>query len=129
MRGSKDDIPAKQQPWGTSHSLDWGAMVADLSMLKAGFDTAPITKGLPGDACSVPHWGFVLKGRVRMRYTDGHEEVLTPDDLYFMPPGHNLLVEEDVELVTFSPKTEMDHMRELVMAKMAAGQQAETTGS
>ena len=31
-------------------------------------DGTPLMKGLPGDACPCPHWGYVLKGRVTYRF-------------------------------------------------------------
>jgi hypothetical protein len=30
-------------------------------------DGTPLLKGLPGDACPCPHWGYVLKGRLTYR--------------------------------------------------------------
>ena len=37
-------------------------------------DATPLFKGLPGDQCSCPHWGYVFKGRITYRFAD-HEEV------------------------------------------------------
>ena len=34
--------------------------------LPAGADLRPATKGLPDDLCPCPHWGYMIKGRVRM---------------------------------------------------------------
>jgi hypothetical protein len=34
--------------------------------LPAGADLRPATKGLPDDLCNCPHWGYMLKGRVRI---------------------------------------------------------------
>ena len=36
-------------------------------------DGTPLLKGLPGDSCSCPHWGYVLKGKLTFRFAD-HEE-------------------------------------------------------
>jgi hypothetical protein len=85
----------------------------------AGLDAAPLFKGLPDDRCQCPHWGYVLKGRVRIRYKD-HEEVLEAGDTYYMEPGHLPLVEEDSETIEFSPKGEYQKTMEVVARNMAA---------
>jgi len=50
---------------------------------------------------------MVLKGRLRILYAD-REEVLTAGQAYYLPPGHNVVVEEDCEVVEFSPMGEYD---------------------
>ena len=55
-------------------------------------DGTPLLKGLPGDACSCPHWGYVLKGRLTYRFAD-HEEVFGAGDAFYLPPGHIPLAE------------------------------------
>ena len=36
-------------------------------------DLGPVLASLPGGNCSCPHWGYVLKGRVVVRYADRQE--------------------------------------------------------
>lgn len=83
--------------------------------LAAGVDTTPLFQGLDGNACQCPHWGFVLSGRVTTTDAQGVRETVTSNDLFYWPPGHNVLVEADAELVMFSPQHEhtrvIDHMR------------------
>jgi hypothetical protein len=50
---------------------------------------------------------MVLKGRLRILYAD-REESLTSGCAYYLPPGHNIVVEEDCELIEFSPKGEYE---------------------
>ena len=57
---------------------------------------------LPDGACQEPHWGYVLKGRFTMRYTDGSTETLSAGQAYYIRPGHNAHVDADVELVEFT---------------------------
>ena len=44
--------------------------VGDMSVAfvraQQGTDLRPALKGLAGDLCQCPHWGYVLKGKVRM---------------------------------------------------------------
>ena len=50
-----------------------------------------------------PHWGYVLKGTIRVHYTDGREETLRLGELYYLRPGHVPVFEEDSAFVEFSP--------------------------
>ncbi len=50
-------------------------------------DGTPMLKGLPGDHCNCPHWGYVLSGRLTFRFPD-HEEVFEPGDAFYLPAGH-----------------------------------------
>ena len=66
-------------------------------------DGTALLKGLPGDACPCPHWGYVLKGRLTYRFAD-HEEVFEAGDAFYLPPGHIPLADAGSELVQFSPR-------------------------
>src|SRR5690242_2646917 len=44
-------------------------------------DLGPVLASLPGGNCSCPHWGYVLKGRVTVRYAD-HQETLEAGDAF-----------------------------------------------
>lgn len=83
-------------------------------------DLAQAFKGLPGGHCSCPHWGYVFKGRVTVRYDD-HEEVFEAGDAYYMPPGHVPAAEAGSEFLQFSPAAEMAATEAAVAASMQAG--------
>ena len=85
-------------------------------------DGTPLLKGLPGDACPCPHWGYVLKGRLTYRFAD-HEEVFEAGDAFYLPPGHVPLADAGSELVQFSPSEELRAV-EAVMAEEHAGDDA-----
>ena len=42
------------------------ACASCLISVPAGTDFGPLLKGLPNDRCPCPHWGYVLKGRLRV---------------------------------------------------------------
>jgi hypothetical protein len=63
-------------------------MAALYVKLAKGSDFSPVLKGLPDDLCQCPHWGYVLKGTLHLRYKDGHEEIARVGDLWYTPPGH-----------------------------------------
>jgi hypothetical protein len=65
-------------------------------------DATPLFKGLPDDRCQSPHWGYVLAGRVTLRYAD-RDETFEAGDAYYAPPGHIPAVDAGTELIEFSP--------------------------
>ncbi len=70
--------------------------------LAKGVDLGPALVGLPGDLCPCPHWGYLLKGRLRMRTADGDQEYHAGQAFYWAP-GHAPEALEDCEYVDFSP--------------------------
>ena len=86
-------------------------------------DGTPLLKGLPGDKCNCPHWGYVLKGRVTYRFAD-HDESFEEGDAFYLPAGHIPIVEAGSEIVQFSPAAELkvvsDTMTKNAMELMGA---------
>ena len=68
----------------------------------------PMLKGLPDDACQCPHWGYVLNGRLTVRYTTGEEEQITSGDAFYMSPGHVPSAVAGTEFVIISPQAELE---------------------
>jgi hypothetical protein len=100
-----------------------GDMNIAFEAFPAGTDTALLFKGLPDDRCQCTHWGYLLKGKMRINYAD-HEEVISAGEAYYLPPGHSMLVEEDCEIVEFSPKGEYKKTTEVAARNMEAMQKA-----
>lgn len=82
----------------------WGGMAVAVNEMPAGTNLAPLLEGLKNNSCQVPHWGYIIKGVLRLRYDDGREDVLKAGDLFYMPPGHIAIVEEDMKMMDFSPE-------------------------
>lgn len=86
--------------------------------LAAGVDTTPLFQGLDGNLCQCPHWGYVLRGQITTTDANGARETVKADDLFYWPPGHNVKVDADAEIVMFSPQREhsivIEHMLEKV---------------
>lgn len=78
--------------------------------LEAGVDTSPLFQGLDGDMCQCPHWGYVLCGQITTTDGAGRKETVRTNDLFYWPPGHNVKVDEDSEIVMFSPQHEHSHV-------------------
>lgn len=101
-------------------SKDLDGYTVNFVTIKQTHDLAPMLAGLPTGKCTCPHWGYVLKGRVIVRYDD-HEEVLEAGDAFYMAPGHAPEAEEGTELIQFSPADELAEVEAAMMAAMANG--------
>jgi hypothetical protein len=120
MRGSVQDIPVAMEAAGVVIRLaEWGEMNVGLETFPAGTDTEPVFKGLPDDRCQCPHWGYVVKGGLRIRYKD-REETAKAGDAYYMSPGHLPIFDEDTEVVEFSPRGEYERTMEVAARNVAA---------
>ena len=80
---------------------------------------AEFLKGLPGDRCHCPHWGFLFKGRLTVRYGE-EEEVIEAGNAFYMPPGHVPAAEAGSEFVQFSPSEELDTTMAAIQKNMQA---------
>jgi len=88
-------------------------------------DATPLLKGLPDDACSCPHWGYVLRGRVTFRFPRRDDvEVFEAGDAFYLPAGHIPSVDAGTEYVQFSPTEKLNHASEAMQRNMEAMQGA-----
>src|SRR5512146_526106 len=78
--------------------VEMGDYTVAFETFRADIDPAPLFAGLPDDRCQCPHWGYVISGRLVMRYPD-HEETFTAGDAYYIPPGHLPVVTAGTEVV------------------------------
>ncbi len=123
MRASNQELPTIFQEGPLSlRETEWGGLNVAMESFPAGIDSAPLFKGLPDDRCQCPHWGYVIKGRIRVHSAD-HEEVLSTGDVYYLAPGHTTVVEEATELVEFSPRDEYQKTQEVAFRNWERMQQ------
>lgn len=124
MHVSKDQIEVKLDAPGAvmrqrvdmGDATGLGKIGGEYFSLAAGVDTTELFKGLEGDRCQCPHWGFVLRGEITVTDAAGKQETVRTNDLFYWPAGHNVKVTADAELIMFSPQREhtvvIDHLRE-----------------
>ena len=82
MRLAKNDVPVKfsapgavaRQQVDFGDATGFGKMGGEYFSLGAGADLAPLLRGLEGDLCQCPHWGYILQGAITTTYTTGEEE-------------------------------------------------------
>lgn len=101
------------------HHEDVHGYSIDFVSLGPDVDATPLMKGLPGDRCPCPHWGYVLKGRLTFRFAD-HDEVVEAGDAFYLPPGHIPTAEAGSEYVQFSPSEELRVVADAMNANMQA---------
>ena len=78
-------------------------LAAACTRIPKGFDLDSVLRGLPDNMCPCPHWGYMLEGRMLVRYADGSEEVVRAGDVYYVRAGHTAVIEEDTVSLDFSP--------------------------
>lgn len=127
MRIAKNDIPVRinapgavaRQQTEFGDATGYGKISGEYFSLGAGADIAPLLKGLEGDLCQSPHWGYLLQGEVTVTYADGTHEVINSGDLFYWPPGHTVKVGEDAEVILFSPQDEHNEVIDHMLHKMS----------
>jgi hypothetical protein len=121
MKFRKEELPvALELPVATFRAAEWDATSVVFVTLKAGTDATPLLKGLPGDKCQCPHWGYMLTGAIHVRYTNGEEEVCRAGEVFYWPAGHTVWVEEDTSFIEFSPSKELKKVYDHIGRKAAA---------
>ena len=101
----------------TDRSENLDGYTVGFTTFHVDLDQSPMLKGLPNDECQCPHWGYVLKGRLIMRFAD-HEEVCEAGDAFYAPPGHVPFHEANSEVLSFSPADELKAAEAAMMKNM-----------
>lgn len=115
MHAAPTELPVLVEgPGFTSRLTHCGQLDVAVETMAGGRDATQAFRALPEGRCQVPHWGYLVKGRIRIRYPD-REEVISAGEVWYMAPGHIPVTEEDVENVVFSLAGEY----EKVMAALA----------
>jgi hypothetical protein len=118
---SRDQVPVEfEADVAQTRTVDQGGMTIAFERLSAGVETAPLFRGLPDDACQSPHWGYLIEGRLHVLSTDGTEESIVAGQAYYLPAGHNVVVEQDALVLEFSPTEDrartMEHAAQMMQA-------------
>ncbi|MDD3619577.1 MAG: hypothetical protein PHX57_09330 [Desulfobulbaceae bacterium] len=108
-------IASKTAIW---RQFEWGEMRVGYETYLEDFDDAPLLKGLPDNLCPCPHWGYLLAGRMTVRYPD-HDEVVKAGEVYYMASGHTIFVEAGTVLIEFSPREEFRKLTEIAEENLA----------
>ncbi len=118
MKIAKDNVAVKMQIPGAvirmqtdfGDATGLGKISGEYFSLSAGVDTTPLFQGLEGNMCQCPHWGYVLHGQLTTTDANGTQETVNASDLFYWPPGHNVKVDADAEIIMFSPQNQHSHV-------------------
>jgi hypothetical protein len=127
MRVAKDDVEVRMEIQGAvirqqtnfGDASGFDKISGEYFSLSSGVDTTPLFMGLEGNLCQCPHWGFVLRGQLTTTDARGVQETVKANDLFHWPPGHNVKVDADAEIVMFSPQREHSHVINHMIQKVA----------
>lgn len=97
----------------------WGGMAVAINEPPAGTDYTPVLKGLKDNLCQVPHWGYLEKGKIRIIDKQKNASLVEAGAVFYMPPGHTVIVDEDAKIIDFSPDQEFKDLYEHVMNRIA----------
>jgi hypothetical protein len=105
------DIPIAVAGEGVDfRSQELGDMSIAWVKLDAGADLRPALKGLSGDMCQCPHWGYMLRGQLRM-HTPGGPQIYNAGEAFYWAAGHAPEAITHCEYIDFSPR---DDLREVL---------------
>jgi len=98
---------------------EWGGYTVSFFKIKEDWAPSPLLfKGLPDDRCQAPHYGYVFKGKARLKYKD-YEETINTGEAYYMKPGHiPVHAEKGTEFLEISPKEENEKTMTVVRKNM-----------
>ena len=111
-----------------SHSVAVEGLDVRLDHLEGGYSVCfekhtadakldALFRGLTGDRCPLPRWGYVVKGKVSFVFPD-HEEIVEAGDAYYIPPGHVPVHHAGAEIVEFSPTDVLEKTIKVVMSNL-----------
>ena len=86
---------------------------------KQDLDVAPYFRGLPGDACTCEHRGYVTAGQITFRWPD-HEETFVEGDSYVAEPGHTPVFTAGSSVVEFSRTKDLQQVMDVVGRNVSA---------
>ena len=118
---SKDSTsPVDQGGAGTEWRGELDGYTTSFVEVRVDGDLTELLRGLPGDVCPSPHWGYVFKGRMWWRFPD-HEESIAPGEAFYVQPGHTSGADAGSEFVIFSPSEVMAEVEAHMMRRLQEG--------
>jgi len=126
MRITKNNVPVRidvpgakaRQLTNFGDATGYGKISGEYFSLGEGTDITELLKGLEGDLCQSPHWGYILEGKLTVSFADGSQEEPEGNDLFYWPPGHTVKAERDTEMILFSPQHEHSQVIDHILKKV-----------
>jgi hypothetical protein len=103
-----------------SREATWGPVHVVFQSLPAKWTDAGLFADAADGQCPCPHWGYMLRGTMRIIYAD-HDELVHAGAAYYIPPGHTIRAVTVCELVEFSAEDAYQAALALAARAMDAG--------
>jgi hypothetical protein len=117
---NKKDAPDSMKLEGyEGHFGELGDYTVGFETYTADADLAELFRGLPDDRCQCPHWGVVLRGKLKFTGSDG-DTIIGPGEAYYVGPGHLPYLYAGTEVIEFSPTHELRETLAVIEQNMAA---------
>ncbi len=122
MRAGPADLPMLfESPGMSSRFAHWGELDVAVETQAAGRDATELFhRAFTDGRCPVPHWGYLISGRMRIKYAD-HEDVIAAGEAWYMAPGHIPVTEADVVNVVFTMAGEYEKVMAAIGRAAASG--------
>jgi hypothetical protein len=108
--------PIDQGGAGTEWRGELDGYTTSFVDVAADTDLTELLRGLPGDVCPSPHWGYVSAGRMWFR-SSGNEESFGAGDAFYVAPGHTAGADGGTSFVIFSPSEVMAEVEAHMMRR------------
>ena len=98
MQGKSLDFPDETREFekGKLDLVNLSDVTVGRAVFEPGWRWSENVKPIAGtESCEIPHVGYVLSGRMRVRMDDGTEHEFGPGDAGTIPPGHDAWIEGD----------------------------------
>jgi hypothetical protein len=109
-----EELPVEELGDYSGRMGQLGPYTVNFESMPAHFGGPDFYRGLPDDLCQCEHWGYVRKGKLKVTYGDGTEEIINAGEAYYMRPGHVGESLEETETVEFSPTAEWERTMEQI---------------
>lgn len=93
--------------------VELGDQTIAFETYREDLDAAPYFRGLPGDACTCVHHGYVTAGQITYRWPD-HEETFVDGEAYVVGPGHTPVFTAGSSVVEFTTTADLAPVMEVI---------------
>ena len=134
LQHEETHAPKNQIPITASSSvyegrfIEWGGFIISFEKWLEELDETDLLSSLPDGRCPCPHWGFLFKGKMIVRYKD-HEETITAGEAYYLKPGHVSLIAKGTESMEVSPKREYEEAMAVIIQKHSGDASSNVTNA
>ena len=93
--------------------VELGDRTVAFETYRQDLDAAPYFRGLPGDACTCAHQGYVTAGQITFRWPD-REETFVDGEAYVVEPGHTPVFTAGSSVVEFTTTADLGPVMEVI---------------